>query len=82
MGVALTEVQELAFGFVEAHEVHLGLLLKPVYVPLNGILSLWCVDRTPQLGVINKLAETQKSIDPVRKLALYDGLVYFFLHSH
>ena len=28
--VSLTQVQDLAFGFVELHEVHLGPLLKPV----------------------------------------------------
>ena len=30
MGVALNRVQDLALGFVEPHEVHLGPLLKPV----------------------------------------------------
>ena len=44
-------------GFVEPHEVHLGPLLKPAWVPLDGIPSLWCVDHTPQLGVNSKLAE-------------------------
>ena len=29
---------------------------------LNGIPSLWCVDHNPQLGVINKLAES--GLDP------------------
>ena len=41
MGVALTQVQDLAFGFVEPHEVYLGPLLMPVQVPLDDILSLW-----------------------------------------
>ena len=57
MGVALTEVQDLALGFVEPHELHLDPLLKPVYVPLDGIPSFRCVDCTPPLGVICKLAE-------------------------
>jgi len=30
VGVVATQVQELAFGFVEPHEVHLGPLLEPV----------------------------------------------------
>jgi len=30
MGVASTQVQDLALGFVEPYEVHLGPLLKPV----------------------------------------------------
>ena len=28
--VAMTQVHDLAFGFVEPHEIHLGPLLKPV----------------------------------------------------
>ena len=48
-GVAITPVNDLALGFVEPHEDHLDLLLKPVYVPLDGILSLWCVNLTPHL---------------------------------
>ena len=52
--VALTQVQR---GFVEHHELPLALLLKPVYIPLDGTSSLWCVDCTPQLIVISRLAE-------------------------
>jgi len=36
-GVALTQVQDLAFGLVEPHEVHTGLILEVVQVPLEGI---------------------------------------------
>ncbi|PKU33266.1 hypothetical protein llap_16430 [Limosa lapponica baueri] len=39
-GVALTQVQDPAFGIVEPHEVHTGPLLQPVQVPLDSILSL------------------------------------------
>ncbi|KAK4821667.1 hypothetical protein QYF61_027135 [Mycteria americana] len=39
-GVALTQVQDLALGPVEPHEVHMGPLLQLVQVPLDGILSL------------------------------------------
>jgi len=35
VGVAMTQVQDLAFGFVEPHEIHLGPLLKPVSAPLD-----------------------------------------------
>ena len=35
----------------------MGPPLKPVKVPLDGIPSLQCVNRTTQLGVIDKLAE-------------------------
>ncbi|KAK4810926.1 hypothetical protein QYF61_013334 [Mycteria americana] len=46
-GVALTQVQALALGLVELHEGHMGPLLKPVQVPLDGIPSLQQI-RTPR----------------------------------
>ncbi|KAK4830491.1 LOW QUALITY PROTEIN: hypothetical protein QYF61_011404, partial [Mycteria americana] len=54
-GVALTQVQDLALGLVEPHEVHMGPLLELVL--LNGIPSLRCVNHTTQLRVICKFAE-------------------------
>ncbi|KAK4810873.1 hypothetical protein QYF61_013281 [Mycteria americana] len=57
LGIALTQVQALALGLVELHEVHMGPLLKPVQVPLDGIPSLQRINCTTQLGVISKLAE-------------------------
>ena len=36
---ASTQEQDLTLGFVESHEVHLGPLLKTVWVPLDGIQS-------------------------------------------
>ena len=57
MDVATIQVQDLAFGFVESHEAYLGPPLKPVWISLDGILSLRHVDNTTQLGVIHKLAE-------------------------
>ncbi|PKU41222.1 hypothetical protein llap_8474 [Limosa lapponica baueri] len=61
-GVALTQAQDLALGCVEPHEVHSGPLLKPLQVPLDGILSLRCVNHTTQLGVVSKRAEG--ALDP------------------
>ena len=55
--LALTEVQDLAFGLVEPHEVHACPLLELVQVPLDGISSLQCVDHSTQLGVICKFSE-------------------------
>ena len=55
LGIALTYVQDLAFGPVGLCEVRTGPPLKPVQVPLGGIPSLLHVDRTTQLGVIEKL---------------------------
>ncbi|KAK4830883.1 hypothetical protein QYF61_013812 [Mycteria americana] len=56
LGIALTQVQDLALGLVEPHEVHTGPLLQIVQVPLDGIPSLRRVNCTTQLGVICKLA--------------------------
>jgi len=50
-------MQELALGLVEPHKVHRGPLLELVYVPLNGILSFWCVSYTTQLYVVCRLDE-------------------------
>ena len=63
MGVATTQVQDFALGFVEHHEILLGLLLEPIYVSLNGILSLRHIDCTPQLGTNHKLSEGV--LDPI-----------------
>jgi len=57
LGITLTHVQDLALGLVEPHEVRTGPPLKPVKVPLDGILSLQHVDCTTQLGVVGRLVE-------------------------
>ncbi|KAK4806889.1 hypothetical protein QYF61_012610 [Mycteria americana] len=62
LGIASTQVQDLALGLVEPHEVHMGPLLGLVQVPLDGIPSLRRVNRTTQLGVICKFAEG--ALDP------------------
>ncbi|KAK4817066.1 hypothetical protein QYF61_027095 [Mycteria americana] len=62
LGVALTQVQDLALGLVEPHEVHMGQVLELVQVPLDGIPSLRRVNCTTQLGVIYKFAEG--ALDP------------------
>ncbi|KAK4823584.1 hypothetical protein QYF61_003770, partial [Mycteria americana] len=54
--IALIQVQDLALG-LELHEVHVGQLLKPVKVPLDGIPSLKQINYTTRLGVTCKLAE-------------------------
>ncbi|KAK4829013.1 hypothetical protein QYF61_001769 [Mycteria americana] len=64
-GIAPTQVQDPAFGLVRSHEphqVHTGPLLKLAQVPLDGILSLRCVNCSTQLGVVCKLAEG--ALDP------------------
>ncbi|GAB0179940.1 hypothetical protein GRJ2_000459300 [Grus japonensis] len=66
--VAPTHVQDPALGLVEPHEVHVGPLLKLVLALLDGILSLWCVDSTTQLGVVCKLAEG--ALDPMMSLMM------------
>jgi len=42
-GIALTLVQDLALDLVELHEVHMRPRLKPVNLPLHGILQ--CVGK-------------------------------------
>jgi len=61
-GVAPTQVQDIALGLVEPHEVHTGPVLRLVRVPLDGIASLRHVDRTAQLSVICGFAEG--ALDP------------------
>jgi len=41
LGIALTHVQDLALGLVQLHRVHMGPLLKPLKVPLDGVV-VWC----------------------------------------
>jgi len=57
LGVAPAQVQDLALGLVEPHEVHTGPLLELVQVPLDGTPSFWCVSYTTHRCVICKLAE-------------------------
>jgi len=57
VGVASTQMQDLALGLVEPHEVHTGPFLELVQVPLDAIPSFSCVSCTTQLGVVCKVAE-------------------------
>lgn len=52
---SITQVQGHAFYICWTSWVSPGLKLDSV--PLDGILSLWCVDHTPLLGTLSKLAE-------------------------
>jgi len=61
-GVALTQVHNPRLSLVEPYDFHTGPLLELVQVPLDGIPSIRCVDRTTQLGVICKVAE--RTLDP------------------
>ncbi|GAB0176555.1 hypothetical protein GRJ2_000120700 [Grus japonensis] len=70
LGITPTHVQDLALGLVELHVLCIGLCLKPVKVPLDGILSLQHVDCTTQLGVVSKLAEG--ALDPTVHVANKD----------
>ena len=54
---ALIQVQDLALGLAELNAVHMGPLLKPVKVPLDGIPSLKQTNCITLLGVTCKLAE-------------------------
>lgn len=76
--VASIQVEELALEFIELHEVLLSPLLKPVWVPLDGIPSLVCVDSTPQLSVISKLSED--AFDPTVNVIDEDSKDYQSQH--
>jgi len=54
--IAPTQVQDLAHGLIEPHEVHADPILQIVQVSLDEIPSRR-VNCTTQLGVISKLAE-------------------------
>ncbi|KAK4831361.1 hypothetical protein QYF61_017492 [Mycteria americana] len=77
LGIALIQVQDLALGLVELHEVHMGPLLKPVKVSLDGIPSLRHANCTTQLGVICKLAEG--ALNPA--IYVIDEDIKYFLTS-
>lgn len=55
------QVQDL----IELHEVHSGPLLKPLKVPVDGILSLRQMNDTTRLFVIHKLAEFTISLSMI-----------------
>ena len=56
VGAATAQVIDLARSFAEPCDVLLYPVLKVGYISLDS-LSLMCIDRTTQLGVICKLAE-------------------------
>jgi len=59
----VTPVQDFALGFVEPHEVLLGLLLKPICVSLYGTPLLRSVYHTAQFSIVCTLAEG--ALDPL-----------------
>ncbi|TRZ20684.1 hypothetical protein HGM15179_006408 [Zosterops borbonicus] len=54
LGIAPTQVQDLALGLVKLHEVPTDPSPKPVKVPLDGIPYLQCVYCTTQRGGVDK----------------------------
>ncbi|KAK4823935.1 hypothetical protein QYF61_008321 [Mycteria americana] len=62
LGVAVTQVQDLALGLVETHTIDLGPSIQPVQVPLQSLPTLQQINTPAQLGVICKLAEG--ALDP------------------
>lgn len=55
--VAPTQVQRLALGLVEPHDVSMGPLLELVQIRVDGIPSLRCGNCTTQFGGICRLGE-------------------------
>ncbi|KAK4823957.1 hypothetical protein QYF61_008343 [Mycteria americana] len=61
-GVAVAQVQDLAFGLVEPHTIDLGPPIQPVQVPLQSLRTLQQINTPTQLGVVYKLIES--TLDP------------------
>ncbi|KAK4817635.1 hypothetical protein QYF61_021781 [Mycteria americana] len=61
-GVVVTQVQDLALGFVEPHTIDLSPLIQPVQVPLQSLPTPKQINTPTQLGVICKL--TEGALDP------------------
>jgi len=68
LGIALIHVQDIALDLVECHEVHMGQLLELVQVPLDGILSLRCVNRAAKESF--RLSSSPVNLKPVKKRSL------------
>jgi len=58
-GIVPTQVQHLALGLVEIHQVCRGSLFKPVQVPLDGIHFFCDINYTTHLSIIRKLEHPQ-----------------------
>ena len=54
LGITLTQMQDLALGLVELHEVDMGPPLKPVQVPLESIFKLFEGALNPTVHVTYK----------------------------
>ncbi|KAK4821747.1 hypothetical protein QYF61_000808, partial [Mycteria americana] len=61
-GVAVAQVQDLAFSLVEPHTIDLSPSIQPVQVPLQSLPTLQQINTPTQLGVICKL--TEGALDP------------------
>lgn len=57
LGIAETQVQDLALGIVQLPEVPTGPRIQPAKFPLDDIPSFQCAHHTAQLGVIHKIPE-------------------------
>lgn len=52
LGIAPTQVLDHTLGFFELHEGHMGPLLKPVHISLDGVPPLSQINSITQLGCI------------------------------
>lgn len=56
-GVVPPQGLDLAFAFVDLHDVPISPFLQPTQVPLNGSTTAWCIGHSSQFCVICQLAE-------------------------
>jgi len=54
-GIILIQVQHLAFDLFEPNLVDMGPLFRPVYVPLDGFPSFYCVKCITQFDIMSNL---------------------------
>lgn len=55
-GAVLPQLQNFALPLVDLYEATAKPFLQPVQVPLDGILTLWCISPSSKTGLISKTA--------------------------
>lgn len=51
-GINPPQMQSLALPFVELHKIPLCPFLQPVKVSLNGGMTIWCINQSPQFDYL------------------------------
>lgn len=81
LGIALNQMQNLAFGLVDLYEVDMGSPFQHVQVPLDAISSLYLVSCTAQLGIICDQDVKQDSVKFFTQVQTDDISYSSFIHQ-